>query len=217
MKKVVVFDCGVGGELFADYLEEELSVIDVIRVIDWRNAPYNAKSAVEICALSEAAVRPYIGRVDVIVLANFEATMWALAKLQTKYPEQCFVGMNLRFLLRDQVAKRVLVLTTGTVSGSKMFREARWKMWRKRMTIKKCEDWAKLIDEGEMDAGKIEAELREYKEKKFDTVWLGCTHFRDVKPNIRKVCRNWKIEDGFRATFEDVYTALGWDVVRRKH
>ena len=38
MLKVVVFDSGYGGELFADYLEEELPLVDIVRVIDWRNA-----------------------------------------------------------------------------------------------------------------------------------------------------------------------------------
>ncbi len=39
LKKVVVFDCGIGGELFADYIENELAIIDVVRVIDWRHSP----------------------------------------------------------------------------------------------------------------------------------------------------------------------------------
>ena len=38
MLKIVVFDSGFGGELFADIIEEELPVVEVIRVIDWRNA-----------------------------------------------------------------------------------------------------------------------------------------------------------------------------------
>ena len=38
MLKVVVFDSGFGGELFADYFEEEMPVVEIVRVIDWRNA-----------------------------------------------------------------------------------------------------------------------------------------------------------------------------------
>ena len=38
MLKVVVFDGGYGGEFFADQLEAELPILDIIRVIDWRNA-----------------------------------------------------------------------------------------------------------------------------------------------------------------------------------
>ena len=38
MKKIVVFDCTYGGELFADQLEQEYPIVEVIRVIDWRNS-----------------------------------------------------------------------------------------------------------------------------------------------------------------------------------
>lgn len=38
MLKIVVFDSGYGGELLADYLEDALPVIDIVRAIDWREA-----------------------------------------------------------------------------------------------------------------------------------------------------------------------------------
>ena len=38
MLKIVVLDSGFGGELFADKLNDQLSIVEVIRVIDWRNA-----------------------------------------------------------------------------------------------------------------------------------------------------------------------------------
>ena len=79
MLKVVIFDSGYGGEFFADKLEEEVPVIEVVRVIDWRNAsqilsgPRSARKAAEaappaprsspastpICAASAPAGRPF--------------------------------------------------------------------------------------------------------------------------------------------------------------
>ena len=53
MLKIVVFDSGFGGELFADRLESEIPVVEVIRVIDWRSAnqilssPRGARKAAE--------------------------------------------------------------------------------------------------------------------------------------------------------------------------
>ena len=38
MIKVLIFDSGYGGELFADWLNEEMPILDIIRIIDWRNA-----------------------------------------------------------------------------------------------------------------------------------------------------------------------------------
>ena len=38
MIKIVIFDSGYGGELLADYLESELPVVNIVRVIDWHHA-----------------------------------------------------------------------------------------------------------------------------------------------------------------------------------
>ncbi len=43
LRIVVFFDSGWGGELVARYLEQELEIVEVIRVIDWGHAPYSEK------------------------------------------------------------------------------------------------------------------------------------------------------------------------------
>ena len=83
MLKIVVFDGGWGGELVADYLAEELQTIEIERVIDWKHAPYDNKTISEIESLSEDCLRPYVGKVDLIVLGGY-ATSLAL-----EFLEQC--------------------------------------------------------------------------------------------------------------------------------
>ena len=70
MLKVVVFDNGYGGEFFADLLKEELPVIEIIRVIDWRHAKEIQESPRKARQLAKDALRPYIGRVDLIIFAR---------------------------------------------------------------------------------------------------------------------------------------------------
>ena len=95
MRKVVVFDSGYGGELFADRLEAEIPVIEVIRVIDWRNAETLLKNPRQARLATEAALRPYIGEVDLIILANQLLTITSIKYFKRKYRNQAFLGLDL--------------------------------------------------------------------------------------------------------------------------
>ena len=88
MIKVIVFDSGYGGELFADLLEESIPILEVIRVIDWRNADKILSSAKTARKIAETALRPYLGKVDLIIFANYLLTITSLKYFSHKYKEQ---------------------------------------------------------------------------------------------------------------------------------
>ena len=96
MLKVVVFDSGFGGELFADYFEEEMPVVEIIRVIDWRNAEGYLRGPRTARKLAREAIRPYIGRVDLIVFANQLVSVTSLKYFRRKYRGQKFIGLGLK-------------------------------------------------------------------------------------------------------------------------
>lgn len=75
MLKVVVFDGGCGGEAVAEFLAEELQVVEIIPVIDWNHAPYDNQDSCEICRLADMSLQKYIGKVDLIVLGGYVASM----------------------------------------------------------------------------------------------------------------------------------------------
>ena len=95
MLKIVVFDSGYGGELFADKLEETFPVLEVIRVIDWRNADEFLKNKKRARREALDALRPYIGRVDLIVLANYYLSVTSLKYFSHKFKNQEFLGLKL--------------------------------------------------------------------------------------------------------------------------
>ena len=96
MLKIAIFDSGFGGELFADELQEKLDVVEVIRVIDWRNAEGILKDKKAAREKAEAALRPYIGNVDLIILANYFVTATSLGYFRKKYKDQKFLGFELK-------------------------------------------------------------------------------------------------------------------------
>ena len=112
MKRIVVLDSGWGGEMVADLIEAELAIVEVVRVIDWRHAPYSRRRRSEMLSLAEAALAPYWGRTDVVVLGGYEVSLIA-PMLQAKHPQQKFVALELdRFLARrHQPKRRVLLLS----------------------------------------------------------------------------------------------------------
>lgn len=210
MLKVVVFDGGYGGELMADKLEEELPVIEVIRVIDWRNADKLLLSAKTARRVARDALRPYIGRVDLIVLANHLLTATSLKYFQRKYKEQKFVGMELRkpdtFINRE-----TLIMTTRAVARTINYHNYLFSLKRKCRTIT-LDDWPNLIDDGELSSGEIKNVLDNFMfEKKFypKEIILLCAQFSDVKNEIyNAIGGNVRIYDSFDACTRSVCKAL---------
>lgn len=166
MRKVVVFDAGWGGEVFAKVLRAEFGVVEVERVIDWRHAPYGRMSWEEIARRVQRAVRPYVGEVDLVVLASYEATVAAIDLLRDEYPEQKFVGFEPRIadLLpanTPQVTLRRLVM-----AGSEAVRRSvGYRVERARLSLEyevvevDTTHWSELVNRDALTAESLRADL----------------------------------------------------------
>lgn len=209
MLKVVVFDGGYGGELFADRLEAELPVINVIRVIDWRDADKFLKSPRAARRACLEAIRPYIGRVDLIVLANHLLSATSLKYFRRKYKNQKFSGLTLpqptTFVKRPAMA-----LTTKSLARTINYRNYIFRLKRKVATI--CLDtWPNLIDDGELKDSAIYAEIEKFSLKytyRPAEIIIACSQFNDVIPTLRKIMRNVKIHDSFDDGIIDICKIL---------
>lgn len=207
MLKIVVFDSGFGEELFADKLEEELPVVEVIRVIDWRNADQLLKSPRTARHTAMVALKPYIGRVNLIVFANHLLSTTSLSFFRRKYKNQKFLGLELprpsTFLNRPTV-----VLTTKALSHTFGYHNYLFKLKRDIKTI--CLDsWPALIDDGELTEPMIfDAFQNFYKIHHYypEEIILACSQFNDIIMNLRNVLgQNLKIHD----SYQDALTAIG--------
>lgn len=161
MLKIVVFDSGWGGELVADYLDKELGVVEVIRVIDWANAPYENKTVEEIVDLAECHLRNYIGKVDAIVLGGYVVSL-ALDALKSRYPKQKFVGLGINYdkILRGRnYPERVVVLMDALLDNSPLRQELRQKLLYSTLILPDCRGWEDLINRDLMTTEALQAEL----------------------------------------------------------
>lgn len=161
MLKIVVFDGGWGGELVADYLEHELGVVEVVRVIDWQNAPYDQLDLAEICSLAERHLRRYIGRADLIVLGGF-AVSECLQQLRQRYPKQRFVGMEVDFhqITRSRVLlEDLMVLVDDGICREHLCQELQRKLPYVSLILPDCSGWAHMIDQNKFSYCQLRAEL----------------------------------------------------------
>ena len=220
MVRILVFDSGYGGDVLADKIARELSDAQVFRTIDWRNAPFSTKSAEEIRKITVNAIRGYIGKVDLIVIGSYEATATALQYLRYKYPGQAFIGAawpDTRELHGESKLvrkRRMLVLTTGVVRKSREFSKRRRKWIGVAVAIKECNDWERLIDDGEMSGRKLRQDLGRFIASCPEYVMLLSLNFWEVKQELQVLFGpETKILDGRLVMMRAIKTALSRECV----
>ncbi|MBR2543437.1 hypothetical protein IKF03_02490 [Candidatus Saccharibacteria bacterium] len=200
MLKVVVFDSGFGGELFADYLENELPIVEVIRVIDWRNADKVLKNSRSARKVAEQTLRPYINQVDLIIFANNLLSLTSLRYFRRKYKTQKFIGLPLEspstFIKKD-----VLILATSGVAKTINFHNFNLRLHRKSKTLV-LDSWLSKIDDGELSFSEIRNTLKTFllgTNFSPQEIILACSHLNDIKPELKNVFgAGIKIYDGFK-------------------
>lgn len=209
MLKIVVFDSGYGGEFFADRLEEELPIVEVIRVIDWRNADKMLTNPKEARRIANGDLRPYIGKVDLIIFANYLITATSLKFFRRKYKNQRFMGLNLT-KPKSSPKENILILTTKAVTRTINYYNFILHLGHKSRTVT-LDSWPALIDDGELNYLKIKETLFSYVDyaNRSQEIYLFCSQFYDIKPELTKLFgRNLRIHDGFNDTIRDVSKTL---------
>lgn len=203
MLKVVVFDSGYGGELFADYLQENLPIIQIIRVIDWRNADEINTKYREARKITEAAIKPYIGKVNLIIFANHLLTITSLKYFKRKYPNQNFLGLNLN-PPKNLNKHDTLILATKAVVKTINYYNFIFQLKSRTKTLI-LDSWPTKIDSGELSKEEVIKTLHLFSIREHilpKRIILACSHFNDIKPELRTCFgSNLKIYDSFEDTF----------------
>lgn len=205
MLKIVIFDSGYGGENFADQLESELPTMEIIRVIDWRSADEILTNSKRARILAEKALRPFIGKVDLIVIANYLVSSTSLKYFRHKYKNQKFIGFTLK-PRRIMPGRPTLILTTKAVTKSLTYFNF---ILRPSVRTICLNGWPSLIDDGELAEEKFKADLvlATKKIKKFvpQQILLACGQFSELRPEFRKFFgHNVRIVDSFDDTINEI-------------
>ena len=203
MLKIVVFDSGYGGELFADCLQAELPIVEIIRVIAWRNADEILTNPRAARQIAKEALRAYFGKVDLIIFANYLLSLTSLKYFQRKYKNQKFIGLSLK-VPADSNNRHALILSTKAVSRTINYYNYVFRLHRPFRTLN-LDTWPNLIDDGELTQSAIQDAIKSFliSESNFapQDIILASSQFSDIRENLKAILgHNVKIHDGFSDT-----------------
>jgi glutamate racemase len=213
MLKVVVFDSGYGGDFFAERLSEELPILEIIRVIDWRHAGEYQRGVYSARRAARMALAPYLGKADLIVFANHFLSISSLKYFRRKYPKQKFLGLDLAFP-DTFVPRDVLVLATSAIRRTPRYHLFRFRVKRRRRVRDLSLDaWPNRIDDGELTSDEIKDTLATFlfrENFRPKEVVLACSQFYDLKGDLRSLLgHNLKIYDSFEGAIRCATKMLG--------
>ena len=205
MLKIVVFDSGYGGEFFADYLERELPIVEIVRVIDWRHANQIQNDPKAARQLAKEALRPYIGKVDLIIFANFLLAATSLKHFKRKYKNQNFIGLKLPSL---NSSHPTFILTTKSLTKTINYYNYIFRIKCKTKTII-LDTWPSKIDDGELTHNEISQTLSTQIKEYPSNIILACSQFYDIKGELKQILgKKVTIYDGFQNTFKETCKIL---------
>ena len=211
MLKIVVFDYGYGGEDFADRLEEQIPIVEIIRVIDWRHLEEAESNSRLARKYAKTALRPYIGKVDLIIFANHYLTITNLKYFQRKFKNQKFIGYKL-VQPNNSSNRQLVILTTKPVTKTINYHNYIFRLKRKTQTMA-LDSWVPKINDGELEYSDVAAAFNNKNSispsSKDTELILASSHFSDAKPLLKKYFgHNIKIHDSFNNTYRSACKVL---------
>lgn len=207
MLKVVVYDGGMGGELFARKLRKELPVVEVIPVIDWNNSAKLLKHRLPARKAALKALKPYIGHADLIVFANHFLTITSLKYFRRHFPDQNFSGLafpNISTYRR----RKTFVLTTSAVAHTRKFHRYASHSERE-LIIFPLDDFPEKIDNNNINIADVRLHVSNFTKQAPSEILLLNSHLSWITTELRRIYgKNMKIRDGYYETIREICRIL---------
>lgn len=202
MDYIGIFDSGIGGLSILEKLLEVMPKENYLYYKDTKNCPYGNKTDEELLKIT-INITSYLKKrkVKLIVIACNTATTKCIKYLREKFPNIIFVGTEPAIKVAcDKNYKNILVLATPvTIKSEAVTRLIKNnKKNNQNIYLAPCEGLAKAIEDNDENKIKkiLKEILKEYKNKKIDSVVLGCTHYSFVKEEILKELPNVELIEG---------------------
>ena len=202
MKRIGVFDSGIGGLTVLEELKNVLPNEDYLFYADSKNCPYGEKSDTELYDITSNIVDYLISNeCKIIVIACNTATTRCIKYLREKYKDVTFIGTEPAIKVAcDRDYKNILVMATPATIASErtsiLVNEN--KKDYENIYLVPCEGLADAIetDNFKKQEDIVSSIYEEYKDKEIDAIVLGCTHYPHIKDLISKYFTNAELLDG---------------------
>lgn len=216
-RPIGVFDSGIGGLTVVKHLLSVLPNENIVYFGDTARVPYGSKSNATVIEYSIQDTNFLLNKnVKLVVVACNTASSIALTDLQKRYeiPVIGVIQPGAQMAAKETISGRIGVIGTRATISNQAYSKA-IKAIAKNIHVfeKACPLFVPLAEEGwtkHKAAYEIAEEyLRELREKKIDTLVLGCTHYPILAEVIQEVIGvNVKLIDSGVATAEVVKSEI---------
>lgn len=184
MKKIGVFDSGIGGLTIFFALVDKYPSNEYIYVSDQKHNPYGEKTKEQLLEYATNIVTFFMNKqCDEIVVACNTICATVLGQLQKLFPNIIFHSViePLVEKINQSDYQNVLVLSTLATKNSQIYQ----KLLNKKNTVIATVDFVPKIENMELENidSTIEKYLKNYR-LKADIVVLACTHYPIIKKEI---------------------------------
>lgn len=189
LKRIGVFDSGVGGESVVRAVETALPDYEVIFASDKEHLPYGNKTPDELFALSLPILNTLSNNCGAIVIACNTLTTTVIDRLRASLPVP-LIGMEpmVKPAAKQTRSGVIAVCATPATLASKRY------TWLKdtyapsvKVVEPDCSDWAGMIEANRVDREHIQSRIEKALDEQADVIVLGCTHYHWIEDLIREI------------------------------
>lgn len=196
--KVGVFDSGLGGLTVVQAIAKSFKGAQIIYIADTLFAPYGEKTKQQILKHSLDVTNYLIKehQIDALIVACNTATSAAIKHLRENFPKLIVIGTEpgIKPAMQQTVSKNVGVLATpATLNGDKYQQLLQKLSHEHEVEVHEsaCAGLVEQIEDGKVNHEDTHNMLKNWlepmKQKKVDTIVLGCTHYPLVSEVIKEI------------------------------
>ncbi len=219
MKPIGVFDSGIGGLTVVKELMRQLPGEDIVYLGDTAHLPYGTKSAATIVRFSLDNILFLLKQnVKLIVIACNSASSLALDAIRQHFriPVIGVIEPGVRQAAKLTRTKYVGVIGTRATIKSKAYENQIKRIDPAIKVISQaCPLFVPLVEEGWLNQSATNTIAKRYldllskRNKRMDTLILGCTHYPLLKSTIRRILGNGiKLVDSTQQVVKEVSQIL---------
>ena len=190
MKKIGVFDSGIGGKSVANAIEKAMPEVEVVFLSDPEHLPYGTKTPDELKELVRPKILELVASgAEVIVIAcnTVSTTIIDWIRELVNVP---VIGVEpmLEEASKLSRSKVITVCATPTTLGSKRYHDLKQQYAEGATVIEPdCSRWTRMIEDNQVDREEIFERIDSACQKGADVIVLGCTHYHWIEELISQI------------------------------
>lgn len=189
--KIGVFDSGIGGLSVVKAIQHTFPAAEVVFVTDKKNFPYATKTPEQIWqGIVPLFQRLVDQHVDVVVIACNTVSTTLSSKLRNLFPSVPMIALDPMVKPAASQTKSgvIAVCATPTTLSSERYKSLKQEFAKNIKVIEPdCSDWSYLIENNELNEGKIREDLQPALDAGADMVVLACTHYHWIEEDIKEL------------------------------